>query len=66
MEKTCCEFCGKEYIKTRFWQKYCSFLCRKAAYNKRHEETRKIPKITQRINELESRLNKLESKEGNQ
>jgi len=41
-----CEECGKSYIVSRPWQKFCDGKCRWANYDKRH------PRVHNRTNNL--------------
>lgn len=38
---TSCDFCDKDFIKTRRWQRYCSDICQRKASYKQNKEYRK-------------------------
>ena len=47
----------KTFIPNRDWQKYCSYDCRKKAWNERHN-IKDLKALAKRVQELESTLNK--------
>ena len=38
-EKPCCEVCGKAFVLTVYWKKYCSAKCRLVAWAKRQDKS---------------------------
>lgn len=65
--KGTCESCGKEYLKVRDWQKYCSDYCRLESYKavsdrQMRDLEQENEMLTQEIKRLRDRVEELEGK----
>lgn len=49
-EKTSCPYCGQDFKKNRFWQKFCSSDCTNRYHLERNKQARRL------MSRLESKL----------
>ena len=56
-EKVECKYkdCKNSFIPNRYWQKYCSYNCRKKAWNDVHE-IKNLKELAKRVQKIEETL----------
>lgn len=56
-----CQKCGRKFVPTRKWQKYCSTECRKLAFLKRLAKIEILNDHEARLRAIEKRLSRIKA-----